>query len=115
MESCPNVLVIEIVRVTNQHGGWRKNAAGISFSLSNLSLPGFSKKYRVVATCHHSGSLMGGHWFTKELTEEGWYELNDLKKGNLLTDPPGHNDVSVVLLLLIAEDKLSSRQIDGNT
>ena len=114
-ELCPNVLVIEIVRVTNQHGGWRKNAAGISFSLSNLSLPGFSKKYRVVATCHHSGSLMGGHWFTKELTEEGWYELNDLKKGNLLTDPPGHNDVSVVLLLLIAEVNLSSRQIDGNT
>ena len=41
-ELCPNVLVIEIVRVTNQHG-WRKNAAGISFSLSNLSLLVFPK------------------------------------------------------------------------
>ena len=40
------------------------------------------------------------------LTERGWIELNDLKSTNSLTHPPGSSDTSVVVLLLIAEDKL---------
>jgi ubiquitin C-terminal hydrolase len=56
--------------------------------------------------CNHRGSLNGGHWLTKELTETGWYELDDLKTSVNVTNPPGLDDTSVVVLLLIAEDKL---------
>ena len=42
----------------------------------------------------------------KVSTERGWFELNDLKSTNSLTHPPGSSDTSVVVLLLIAEDKL---------
>ena len=107
LELSPDLLVVEIIRVTSKEGRWMKNSAAVSFSYSNLMLPNFSKKYRVTSTCHHHGNLSGGHWFTKKLTETGWYELNDLKSENLVTDPPGVDDSSVVVLLLIAEDRLS--------
>ena len=55
-----------------------------------------------------SGSLRGGHWFTKELTNLGWYELDDLKTRNYVTKAPGLKDNSVVILLLIAEDRFNS-------
>ena len=107
LELSPDLLVVEIIRVTSKEGRWMKNSAAVTFSYSNLTLPNFSKKYRVTSTCHHHGDLFSGHWFTKELTETGWYELNDLKSENLVTDPPGVGDSSVVVLLLIAEDRLS--------
>ena len=51
----------------------------------------------MVGSCHHRGSLNGGHWFTKELTNLGRYELDDLKAHNY-----------VVILPLIAEDRFNS-------
>ena len=53
-----------------------------------------------------SGSLDSGHWFTKELTSTGWYELDDLKKENCITTPLGCRDDSVAMILLVAEDLL---------
>ena len=87
----PDLFMVEIIRVTK---------------VSGLSLPGFSRTYKVVSSCNHHGSIIGGHWFTKVLTERGWFELDDLKSVNSLTHPPGLSDTSVVVLLLIAEDKL---------
>ena len=74
-----------------------------SFPLSNLKLPGSSRAYKAISSCHHRGSLKGD-WFTKELTKYGWYELDDLKK-NSITKPPGYKDDSVAILLLVADDK----------
>ena len=102
----PDILMVEIIRVTKVKQRWIKNNVSISFSCSGLSLPGFSRTYRVVSSCNHHGSIISGHWFTKVLTERGWFELNDLKSTNSLTHPPGSSDTSVVVLLLIAEDKL---------
>lgn len=104
----PDMLLIEIVRVTELKSGWNKNNCTINFPVTNLVLPGFSRLYRVVATCDHRGSLTGGHWLTNICTSGGhWYELNDLKQTSLLTRSPGIDDSSVVIILLIAEDKLS--------
>ncbi len=104
----PDMLLIEIVRVTELKSGWNKNDCTINFPVTNLVLPGFTRLYRVVATCDHRGSLTGGHWLTNICTSGGnWYELNDLKQTSLLTRSPGIDDSSVVIILLIAEDKLS--------
>ena len=97
--------MIEIIRVTEVRRRWLKNNVSVSFTCSNLVLPGFPRPYKVVGSCNHRGSLSGGHWFTKELTDTGWYELDDLKAKNSLTQPPGRNDSSVVVL--IAENKLT--------
>ncbi len=78
-----------------------------SFPVASLKLPGFPRTYRVVSTCHHRGSVNGGHWLTKIATNTGWYELDDLIPRNLPTNPPGVSDNSVTVILLIAEDKLS--------
>ena len=84
-----------------------KTTSVINFPITKLALPGFSRLYRVAASCDHSGSLLGGHWFTKLCTSDGvWYVLDDLKVKSLVTRPPGikHSSVAVIL---IAEDKLS--------
>ena len=100
------MLLIEIIRVTDvKVNRWLKNSAPISFPVSQVDLLGFSRHYRVVASCHHRGSIAGGHWLTKTLTNHGWYELDDLKAKNMTTIRPGVKDTSVVVLLLIAEDK----------
>ena len=97
-----------IIRVTEtSRNNWLKNGSPVNFTTVGVNLPGFSRFYRVVGTCHHSGSLTGGHWFTKVCTTLGWYELNDLRSQNLITAPPGLNDDSVVLILLIADNKLA--------
>ena len=104
----PDLFLIEIIRVAELKLSWTKNNASVNFPVSKLALPGFSRLYRVVATCNHRGSLKGGHWFTKMYTTHGWYELDDLKSKNSITKSPGINDNSVVVILLIAEDKLLS-------
>ena len=60
----------------------------------------------MVASSHHRGSLNGGHWIAKLSTNHGWYDLDDLRGHNLPKNPPGQEDSSVVVLLVIAEDKL---------
>ena len=57
-----------------------------------MNLPNFSRFYRVLCTCHHRGSLSGGHWLTKACTTCGGSELNDLNAENASTNPPGAND-----------------------
>ena len=103
----PDVSLVEIVRAKEVNGYWSKNNASISFPLNDIKLPGFSRAYRVVGTCHHRGTTANsGHWTTKELISNGgWYELDDIKGKSLLTSPPGVMDGSVTLILLIAEDK----------
>ena len=61
-----------------------------------------------MGTCHHRGTLNSGHWITKICTIDGWFELDDLRGNNFPTIPPGTNDDSVTLILIIAEDKLRS-------
>jgi ubiquitin C-terminal hydrolase len=101
-----DVCLMEVVRAKEVKGYWSKNFAKITFPLTGIKLPGGSRVYRVVSTCHHRGSVNSGHWTTKELTlNGGWYELDDIKGNSLLTGPPGVMDDTVTLLLLIAEDK----------
>ncbi len=102
----PDVLLIEIIRVTDAGSRWIKNGSPITFPTVGVNLPNFSRFYRVVGTCHHSGSLSGGHWLTKACTARGWYELDDLKPENTPTNPPGDNDDSVVLILLVVDNKM---------
>jgi len=107
-EGDPDSFFIEVIRVTESKRSWRKNNICINFPISNLKLPGFPRSYRVVASCHHRGSLFGGHWFTKMSTKLGWYELDDLRSENILSTPPGLRDNTAVVLLLLAEDRLVS-------
>jgi len=60
---------MEVVRA-RAHGNnfWSKNTASISFPITDVKLPGFSRSYRVVGTCHHRGTVNSGHWITKVLT-----------------------------------------------
>ena len=103
----PDMFIMEVVRVTeHSRNNWVKNNAPLSFDLKDLNLSGFNRRYNVVGTCHHRGSLDGGHWFTKVLTSKGWFEMDDLKRNCLQATPPGVNDDSVTIILAIAEDKL---------
>jgi len=104
-EYSSDLFIIEVIRVTESKSGWSKTSIPISFKSSNLKLPGSDKSYKVVSSCHHRGSLKAGHWFTKELTCDGWYELDDLIPKNRVTYPPGLLDNSVVVLLIAANDK----------
>jgi ubiquitin C-terminal hydrolase len=103
----PDVLLIEIIRVTEAGSRWIKNGSQITFPTVGVNLPNFSRFYRVVGTCHHNGSLTGGHWLTKACTTRGWYELDDLKPGNTATNPPGDDDGSVVLILLLVDNRMA--------
>ena len=40
------------------------------------------------------------------LAADVWYKLDDLSTKPSITDPPGASDSTVVVLLLVAEDKL---------
>lgn len=105
----PDLCLVEVIRVTRSSGNiWGKSHASLSFSLKDLRLPGFERGYRVVGTCHHRGTLNSGHWITKICTNNGWFELDDLRGNSFPTSPPGTNDDSVTLILIIAEDKLRS-------
>ena len=87
---------------------WTKSFVPISFPSSGIRIPGSSKRFRVIGTCHHTGSLHSGHWFTKVVTNSGtWFELDDLKPSSLQTSSPGLSDSTVVILVLVAEDMLS--------
>jgi len=100
-----DLCLIEVIRVSQiNETFWVKNSLPINFPVRDLKLPGFTRTYRVLATCHHRGSLQTGHWFTKISTNSGWYELDDLKVKSLSTKPPGLYDQTVVVLLLAAED-----------
>jgi ubiquitin C-terminal hydrolase len=103
-----DLLMLEIVRVTKLKNNWIKNSAPLSFDTKNLQLPGFLRPYRVVGSCHHRGSLVGGHWITKIQTQKGWFEMDDLKRKCRKVGSPGVNDESVSVLLLIAEDRFGT-------
>jgi len=104
LRSCnPDVFLVELVRVTDTTRGLVKNKNPIRF-LTDLKLHGFSRSYRVVASAHHRGSLRGGHWVTRLCTTTGWFEVDDLRKKHVATDPPGVSDESVVVILLVASD-----------
>ena len=99
--------MVESTRVTESKlNGWVKSHAVLNFPVRHLRLPGYQRSYHIVASCHHSGSLQGGHWLTKMSTKAGWYELDDLKRYNLSTISPGLRDQTAVVLLLVATDKL---------
>jgi hypothetical protein len=103
----PDLFLVEVIRATeSSRNTWLKNNASLNFPVTSLKLPGFPRTYRVASTCHHRGSVNSGHWLTKISTNTGWYELDDLVSRNLRTSPPGVNDTSVAIILLIAEDKL---------
>src|ERR1700761_7393285 len=77
------------------------------FPNGDLKLSKLYRSYRVIASCHHRGSIKSEHWTTKVCTSMGtWYELDDLNVKPSSTNPPGISDSSVTVLLLIAEDKL---------
>lgn len=104
----PDFFLIEIIRVKQSHNGnWVKNDAPISFEVKDLKLPGFLRSYSVVGSCHHRGSLNGGHWITKIATSKGWFDMDDLRSDSLPSGPPGVNDASVCCILLINQDKFS--------
>ena len=102
----PDMVFIEIIRVSEHNNYWTKNNASIDFNVTKLKLPRFQRLYNVLATCHHRGSLNGGHWLTKFRTTHGWWELDDLRNKNYTCYPPGSRDDSVTYLLLIADNTL---------
>ena len=53
----PGLFVAEVIRVTQDEKGWVKNYLPLNFPIRDVKLPGFTKSYRVVATCHHRGTL----------------------------------------------------------
>ena len=109
-ESHSDIILFELIRVheakeySRRH--WLKYTIPINFSTRNISLFG-TRKYHVTATCHHKGSLAQGHWYTKVcLSDERWYELNDLKPRHTKSSRPGIKDSTVVVLLCVAADRL---------
>ena len=103
-----DIIMLEIIRVSEKKRGnritWRKNMLPISFPTSGISVPGTDRKYQVVASCHHRGTLRSGHWITKlMIADRNWHEFDDLRSDIFVTQAPGVNDSSVVVLFLRAE------------
>ena len=106
MEIQGDTILLEIVRVSQtRNGGWLKNNLRVTFPSSAFNLPGSTRKYRLIATCHHRGSLHSGHWFTRMRgTGSKWYEIDDLASHHREVQQSGKGDNSVVVFLLQAED-----------
>jgi len=103
-----DLLFLEIIRVSRANTYWSKNYTCINFPLNGIVFPGSDRKYRVIATCNHKGTLHSGHWFTKlRMKENRWFALDDLQPKHLVTDAPGVRDSTTVLIAMIAEDKMS--------
>ena len=76
-ETTSDIVLFEVIRVTQKSNTWSKNTIPITFPIQDVML--FGRKYHVVGTCHHKGSLQFGHWFTKLCLNDGtWYTLDDL-------------------------------------
>ena len=73
------MVILELMRGYLHRGMRRKNNAKVTFPLSHITLPGSDEKFRVVASCHHSGTVTAGHWFSWIVLDNGsWFEVNDL-------------------------------------
>jgi ubiquitin C-terminal hydrolase len=100
-----DILIFEIIRVTKAKRNWAKHSIPISFPVNGLMLPSSDRKYNVIGTCNHTGSIRSGHWFTKlRMRDDRWFALDDLQSSHSVVDPPGLNDTSTVLLVLLAND-----------
>jgi len=106
-ETTSDIVLFEVIRVTQKSNNtWSKNTIPITFPTRDVLLFG-DRKYHVVATCHHKGSIQFGHWFTKLCLNNGtWHTLDDLNPKHRTSEPPGSMDSTVVILALIATDKL---------
>ena len=74
------VIILEVMRVSICRGIPRKSSIGVTFSLRDyITVPGSSEKFRVIAVCHHSGSVNSGHWYSGIVLENGsWFMIDDL-------------------------------------
>ena len=96
-------MIFEIIRVTKANTHWIKNSIPISFPVNGLVFPGSDRKYSIIGTCNHKGSLGSGHWFTKLRMNDGrWFVLDDLQPQHSVAAAPGTGDSSTVLLVLLA-------------
>ena len=91
------------------NGTRRKHHSKVTFPLQDITLPGSSEKFHVIATCHHSGTESSGHWFSWIKLDNGsWFEINDLnaihKRLSSVVMKAGAK--TVCLILLIADSLL---------
>ncbi len=99
-------MIFEIIRVTKAKKNWAKHSIPISFPVNGLMLSGSDRRYNVIATCNHTGSIRSGHWLTKlRMKDDRWFALDDLQSAHSVVDAPGVNDTSTVLLVLLAIDR----------
>src|SRR5947209_2000389 len=99
--------MFEIIRVTKVNSRWIKNTTPISFPTNGIVFPGSDRIYNVIGACNHKGSLRSGHWFTKlRMSDNRWFVLDDLQSQHRVSDAPGINDSSTVVLVLVADDKV---------
>ena len=100
--------MFEIIRVTKTNHTWQKNTTPLDFPMDGITVPGSDRKYKVIGTCNHRGSLRSGHWYTNlRMSNNQWFEVNDLGKHKIVP-APGNKDSSTVLVALIAKDKLAT-------
>jgi len=103
------VVILELMRGFLRNGTRRKNHAKVSFPLDGIMLPGSNEKFRVVASCHHSGNVSSGHWYSWiMLDKREWFEVNDLNAihRRLSSVIVQRASKTVCLLLLIADSML---------
>lgn len=82
--SLPQILIIDLKRFFNNS---RKNNIFVNFELENFDLckyvNGYQKHkyiYELYAICNHTGSNLGGHYYSYIKTANGkWYEFNDTR------------------------------------
>jgi ubiquitin C-terminal hydrolase len=103
------VVILELMRGFLHNGTRRKNHAKVTFPLHGITLPGSNEKFRVVASCHHSGNVSSGHWYSWIMLDRGeWFEVNDLNAihRRLSSVIMKRGAKTVCLLLLIADSML---------
>jgi len=106
-EHLSDLLLFEIIRVSRPKTTWIKNCIPVTFPVNGIVLPGSQRKYNIIGTCNHRGSIYSGHWFTcLRMADDRWYELNDLHRKHSIISRPGHNDKTSVVIVLLADDKM---------
>ena len=106
-EHLSDFLIFEIIRVTRPKRSWIKNCIPVTFPVNGVVFPGSPRKYNIIGTCNHRGSIHSGHWFTcLRMADDRWYELNDLHRKHSIISRPGHSDRTSGVILLLADDKM---------
>jgi len=103
------VVIVELMRGYFYNGQRCKHFTKVTFPIHDITLTGSTEKFRVIASCHHSGTVAAGHWFSWiTMDKRTWWKIDDLKSTHkrLSSAAIRAGGQTISILLLIADSML---------